>query len=238
MSLLLRRVVSYFMKFETILKTEQKEVLDTQCEHWKKVWREQEFSMEPSYAARVALERFSRERVSSVLELGCGPGRDSLAFLESGFRVVATDCAEAALETLVKNTQCVGVRDRLETHCHDIREPLPFADDSVEVCYSHMLYCMALSDDELEFLNREILRVLKPGGLNVYTVRNTQDPACGSGKALGGTFYELDGGFVVRFFDQTWIDRLVHGYELVGLEEFEEGGLPKRLSLVTMRKAV
>jgi SAM-dependent methyltransferase len=150
--------------------------------------------------------------------------------------VVATDCAEAALEKLEKNAEALGVRERLETHCHDIREPLPFADDSVEVCYSHMLYCMALSDDELQFLNREILRVLKPGGVNVYSVRNTQDPACGTGKALGGTFYELDGGFVVRFFDQGWIDRLTDGYELIGQEEFDEGAMPKRLSLVTMLK--
>jgi SAM-dependent methyltransferase len=212
------------------------EVLDTQCEHWKKVWREQEFSMEPSYAARVAIERFCKAGVTSVLELGCGPGRDSLAFLQAGMAVVATDCAEAALEKLEKNAEALGVRERLETHCHDIREPLPFADDSVEVCYSHMLYCMALSDDELQFLNREILRVLKPGGVNVYSVRNTQDPACGTGKALGGTFYELDGGFVVRFFDQGWIDRLTDGYELIGQEEFDEGAMPKRLSLVTMLK--
>ena len=224
------------MNTESFSISESEEVLDTQCEHWKKVWREQEFSMEPSYAARVAIERFCEMTVKSVLELGCGPGRDSLAFLESGFRVVATDCAEAALETLVENAEQAGVRGGLVTHCHDIREPLPFADDSVEVCYSHMLYCMALSDDELQFLNREILRVLKPGGMNVYTVRNTQDPACGTGKALGGTFYELDGGFVVRFFDQSWIDRLTDGYELIGQEEFEEGGGPKRLSLVTMRK--
>ena len=192
--------------------------------------------MEASYAARRAIELFQENGVTSVLELGCGPGRDSLAFLQAEMKVTATDCAEAALEKLEKNAESRGVRENLVTYCHDIRGPLPFADDSVEACYSHMLYCMALSDDELEFLNREILRVLKPGGLNIYTVRNTQDPACGTGMALGGTFYELDGGFVVRFFDQEWITRLTDGYELVGQEEFEEGGLPKHLNLVTMRK--
>ena len=36
-----------------------------------------------------------------------------------------------------------------------------------------MLYCMALTTSELEFLSKEILRALKPGGLNFYTVRNT-----------------------------------------------------------------
>jgi len=220
------------------LRSDSDEILDTQCNHWKKVWREQEFSMEPSYAARVAIGKFHKMEVQSVLELGSGPGRDSLAFLESGFQVTATDCAEAALEKLEGNARRLGLSEQLKTYCHDIRKPLPFADASVEVCYSHMLYCMALSDDELRFLNQEILRVLKPGGLNVYTVRNVQDPAYGSGKFLGGTFYELNGGFVVRFFDQGWIDQLTDGYELIGQDEFEEGELPKRLSLVMIRNGL
>ncbi len=64
---------------------------------------------------------------------------------------------------------------------HDVRNPLPFEDESFDACYSHMLYCMALTTDELEFLCSEIRRVLKPGGLNVYTVRHTGDAHYGTG---------------------------------------------------------
>ena len=38
-----------------------------------------------------------------------------------------------------------------------------------------MLYCMALTLKDLDKLNSEIHRILKPGGLNIYTVRNTDD---------------------------------------------------------------
>ena len=41
----------------------------------------------------------------------------------------------------------------------DIRKKLPFEDNSIQACYSHMLYCMALTTIDLEKLNNEILRI-------------------------------------------------------------------------------
>jgi hypothetical protein len=37
---------------------------------------------------------------------------------------------------------------------HDVRDPLPFEKETF-ACYSHMLYCMALTVAELEFLSNE-----------------------------------------------------------------------------------
>ncbi len=53
---------------------------------------------------------------------------------------------------------------------------LPFDEETFDACCSHMLFCMALTTSELEFLSSEVRRVLKPGGLCVYTVRTTKDP--------------------------------------------------------------
>jgi hypothetical protein len=86
-------------------------------------------------------------------------------------------------------------------------------------------------------LSREIRRVLRPGGLNVYTARNTNDPDFLAGIHRGEDLYE-DGGFIVHFFNREKVWRLADDYELVGLEEFEEGGLPKRLFLVTLRRSI
>ncbi len=45
-----------------------------------------------------------------------------------------------------------------------------------------MLFSMALTTPELERLARELHRVLRPGGLQVYTVRHTGDAHHGAGK--------------------------------------------------------
>ena len=40
----------------------------------------------------------------------------------------------------------------ISTKLFDVREKLPFEDNSIEACYSHMLYCMALTTNDLEKL--------------------------------------------------------------------------------------
>ena len=119
---------------------------------------------------------------------------------------------------------------------HDVRTPLPFADETFDACYSHMLLCMALTSSEIGFLSKEIRRVLKPGGLNVYTVRNTTDPHYRTGIHRGEDMWEIGGGFIVHFFSREKVERLAKGYEIVAIEEFEEGEVLKRLFAVTLRK--
>jgi SAM-dependent methyltransferase len=118
---------------------------------------------------------------------------------------------------------------------HDVRQRLPFADAGVDASYSHMLLCMALTTPELERLVAELRRVVRPGGLVVYTARTTDDAHYGAGIAHGDDMYE-HGGFVVHFFDRALIDRLAAGFTLVDVTAFTEGDLPRRLARVTMRR--
>ena len=117
----------------------------------------------------------------------------------------------------------------------DVRERLQFPDESFDACYSHMLFCMALTTIELERLSREVWRVLRPGGLNVYTVRHTGDAHYGTGVHRGEDMWEV-GGFIVHFFSREKVIHLAKGFEIVSFDEFEEGGLPRKLLRVTLRK--
>ena len=161
-----------------------------------------------------------------------GQGRDTLFFAAEGFAVHVLDYAPAGIEATLRKAQQAGLADRVTAAQHDARQPLPVGDASFDACYSHMLFCMAFTTPELEALSREILRALRPGGLCVYTVRNTSDPDFGRGIARGEALFENQ-GFIVHFFDRAKVERLAHGFELVGVEEFEEGKLPRRLYRVT-----
>ena len=66
-------------------------------------------------------------------------------------------------------------------------------------------------------------------------MRNTSDPDFGRGVPRGEALFENQ-GFIVHFFDRPKVERLSHGFELVGAEEFEEGKLPRRLFRVVLRK--
>ena len=170
--------------------------------------------------------------------LNSGHDRDETLFssLKTVLRAHALDYSENAIEAINQKAKRRGLSQFVTAVCHDVRKPLPFSNESLDVCYCHMLYCMALNTRELESLSQEVRRVLKPSGLNIYTVRNTDDPHYRTGTHRGEDMYELAGGFVVHFFSREKVKHLSKGYEIVSIDEFEEGKLPKKLFLVTLRK--
>ena len=98
-----------------------------------------------------------------------------------------------------------------------------------------MLYCMALTSIELEKLNNEIQRILKPGGINIYTVRHTNDGDFQNGIHIGEDLYEND-GFVVHFFSEEKVKNFTGGFDILNIEKFQEGSFPRKLFMVTLRK--
>ncbi|GEJ58406.1 class I SAM-dependent methyltransferase [Anaeromyxobacter diazotrophicus] len=210
--------------------------LAAQRQHWERTFaaRAGMFGSDASAPARAAALAFREAGLRTVLELGGGQGRDSVFLAASGFEVHALDYAQAGVAAIQRAAEAAGVARRLTAAQHDVREPLPAADGAFDACYAHMLFCMALTTRELLALSREVLRVLRPGGLCVYTVRNTSDPDFGRGVHRGEALYENQ-GFIVHFFDRAKVERLAAGYELLGVEEFEEGALPRRLFRVTLR---
>ena len=215
----------------------EKPALDGQKQHWEGLLeaKPEMFGRDPSEPARRSAAEFTAAGVRRVLELGGGQGRDSLFFAASGFDVHVLDYAQTGVETILRKAAQAGLTGRLTAEQHDVRRPLPVPDGSFDACYSHMLFCMALTTVELDALSREILRTLRPGGLCVYTVRNASDPDFGRGIHRGEDLYE-DKGFIVHFFDRAKVERLSSGYEMVSIDEFEEGKLPRRLYRVTLRK--
>jgi ubiquinone/menaquinone biosynthesis C-methylase UbiE len=216
-----------------------KNVLNAQQEHWEKMFSEKldMFGVDPSYPARRANELFQREGKINILELGGGQGRDALFFADNGFQVSVLDYSSEGLRAIKEKVQKSGIPQPIITIQHDIRQPLPFEDESFDCCFSHMLYCMALTTAELEFLSQEISRVLKPGGLNIYTARNVKDAHYRTGTNRGEDMWEV-GGFVVHFFSRQKVEHLAKRYDIINIEEFEEGVLPRKLFLVILRKHV
>ena len=211
--------------------------LDAQREHWESAFsrRREMFGAQASEAARQAAALFRKERVGRLLELGAGQGRDTLLFARAGFRTFALDYARAGLEALAEKARSEGMGARVLPVCHDVRTPLPFPAGVFDAAFSHMLYCMALTRDDLRRLAREVWRVVRPGGRIVYTVRHTGDPHCGRGTALGESLYQLE-GFVVHYFSRELVDELGEGCVLEECEPFEEGALPRKLWRVVQRR--
>ena len=225
--------------------------LDQQSQHWEKSFsnKPEMFGLEPSKAAKEAKKIFETQKVKTffarkkinILELGAGLGRDTTYLVlnsETGLiHVTALDYSAQAIKIVNQKKEDCGkpYSDRITTKVWDVRNKLPFKDNSFDGCFSHMLYCMALSTSDLLNLNKEVCRVLKPGGINIYTVRHTGDGDFKNGIHVGEDLYKND-GFIVHFFSEEKVKKISKGFDIENINEFHEGKFPRKLFMVILRK--
>jgi SAM-dependent methyltransferase len=101
------------------------------------------------------LARLTDERRRTVLEIGCGPGRDGEAIAAAGFEYTGTDLSPGMVEV----ARATGLDARVAS-----ATDLPFDDHSFDAAWS-MSTLMHLDDAELDRALSEVARVLVPGGL-------------------------------------------------------------------------
>ena len=220
-----------------------KKYLDQQSQYWEKSFRNntEMFGYEPSEGAKYTLdyflkknETFSNQIKVNLLELGAGLGRDTKYFVtkSSSINITALDYSTEAIKNINKKKLD---RKRVNTKVWDVRNGLPFKENSFDGCFSHMLYCMALTTKEIIDLNKEVKRILKPGGINIFTVRHIGDGDYKNGKHIGEDMYQND-GFIVHFFSKEKIKEISKGFKIENIDEFHEGKFPRKLFIATLKK--
>ena len=212
-------------------------VLNQQSQHWEKNFssKPEMFGLDPSEPAKKSLKLFQEKKINKIVELGAGLGRDTIFFAKNSIHVNALDYSGSGIKIINEKAEKQNLSKYISTKIFDVRKKLPFEDNSIEACFSHMLYCMALTLNELENLNNEIYRILKPNGINIYTVRHTNDGDYKKGIHRGEDLYEND-GFIVHFFSKDKIKSLLNGFKNLTIENFEEGSFPRKLFFVINRK--
>ena len=180
------------------------------------------FGSEPSHSAKIALENFKKKNVKNIIELGAGLGRDTIFFAKNSIKVTALDYSPTAVEIIKNKSNSLCLGDLIEVQTHDLRQKLNFTDNSFDGCYSHMLYCMAFTNSELENLNNEICRVINKDSMNIYTVRNHTDADYKKGIHRGEDLYEMN-GYIVHYFSDEKVKELLKGFNNLSIDYFDEG---------------
>ena len=145
---------------------------------------------------------------STVVEVGCGAGRDGLIFSESGCSYTGVDLSPAAVQTC---------RDRGLYAVEASATDLPFADDYFDAAWS-MSTLMHLPGDGFDVAVAELRRVVKPGGLVAIGVW---------GHTTDREWTKPDGRFFKHRSDEELHTRLHDLGDVVAFETwdwFEDGG--------------
>ena len=211
--------------------------LNNQSNYWEVNFSKKPlmFGLTPSIASLTALKKFEEDNIQEIIELGAGLGRDTVFFAKNKIKVEALDYSLTAIKIIEEKAKVNNLSKLISTKHFDIRNKLPYKNNSINGIFSHMLYCMALTNSDIKKLNDEILRILKPGGINIYTVRNTSDGDYKKGIPRGEDMYEND-GFIINFFSEKKVNSLLDGFKNLNTTDFEEGSFPRKLFLVQNKK--
>jgi SAM-dependent methyltransferase len=158
----------------------------------------------------------------SILELGCGSGRDTEHLCRFGF-VIATDINHQGLQSINASS---ASRVRI-----DLSKPLPFQDR----VFGFVLASLSLhyfSWTETEFIVAEIKRVLINSGNLLVRVNSTNDTnyGAGCGELIEENFFRTKSQRK-RFFDLDSIEKLFWSWKIIQAteKEIDRYRLPKHV---------
>ena len=118
--------------------------------HWAK-------DMEPSEFAKEFAVELSKREARTVLEIGCGNGRDSIHFAKKGFLSSAIDVSPSAVELAKSNIEDAKVDVNIQEAS---AESLPFPNSSFDGVFS----LSVLHSTNLRNSIPEVYRVLRSKG--------------------------------------------------------------------------
>lgn len=145
----------------------------------------------------------------SILDIGCGDGRDALFFAKSGLKVIAIDFSQEAVKRVHFADSSIDAR------VMDILD-MDFPDSSFDAVYAH-LSLHYFDDKTTNKVFQNIYRMLKSHGYFFVKCKSTSDPLYGKGEEIGKDMYLFE--HQRHFFSKKYMQEKLQEFTIIELEE-------------------
>lgn len=159
--------------------------------YWNKFYTDNMY-MPPSLFAKEVIPNMKKGE--TILELGCGNGRDSIFFYNNDMKVVAIDASDVAIENLNK---LYG--NKIRFICDDFVDSEYVYNNKYKYIYSRFTL-HAITDEQEDELLKNVSAVLENDGMFFIEARSINDSIYGMGKCVGRNAYVFNDHFR-RFID-------------------------------------
>ncbi len=185
----------------------------SQEEYWKTKWDERGIES-PNNFARRCFSQIKNKDFKTLLDIGCGAGRDSLYFARNGLNVTAIDFSEGGHVKLRKFIEEKNIKN-ITPILRDIRK-IDFKDNSFDVIYAH-LSLHYFDDATTTQIFGELYRILKSEGLIFIKCKSTEDELCGQGERVGENMYVK--GHLRHFFSKEYMKAKLEKFKILKIRK-------------------
>jgi len=155
---------------------------------------------------------------TNVLDLGCGLGRNAIAFAQAGFSVTGVDLSASAVIHTRDGANKLGLR--IQTLISDFAR-VAFQPDTFDIIISVNVIYHGYSKQTQDAI-RNIKSYLKPGGLFYFTFPSKEDGEYGHGKKLEEHTFEFQPGHIHCHVDENDLNILLKDFKILSLDKHEK----------------
>jgi SAM-dependent methyltransferase len=180
----------------------------------------------PSKPLLLFSEILNFDQMHTVLDAGCGIGRNATYLAQKGCRVHAVDYSKIALKELDYAARRSGVRERIVTYNCKLEETFPFDAGYFDLVLDSYVFCHFLDDEFRRNYRKELHRVTKPGGIVFSSIFSFEDEYYKEILEKGGGKHNIvtdpNNGITKRLYTEDEIKEFFSVYfEVLHLVKFE-----------------
>ncbi len=181
---------------------------------WNLKWKKVKEYIPETLFSRKCLARIKENGAKTLLDIGCGDGKDSFFFAKQGISVTALDFSEEAIKHLKRKMLKQEVRGVTPV----LGDILSFKiNKKFDVIYAH-LSLHYFSDEDTNKVFSKLFSLLNKGGLLFIKCKSTKDCKFGEGKKVEENYY-LRKGHLRHFFSEEYLRRKLENFELIKISE-------------------
>ena len=165
--------------------------------YWNNLYTKDDyFGTGQTILADLAKSIIEQHKISNMLEIGCGQGRDSIFFASFMDSVTSFDISEKAIKHVekIKNQKNLS---NLDLFVHDIRRPLDLSKRKFEMVYSN-LALQFFNESQLENIFENIFNIMEKNSYFLFSTKRPGDKYYNFGTKLTNHSFEYKN--ITRFF--------------------------------------
>ncbi len=187
---------------------------------WNAAWGDdasKDFWTKISPDVQELVESQSPDQRPQVLDLGCGLGRNAIAFAKEGFQVTASDLSPAGVAHLQEWAEKAGVEITTRVCAFD-KDAFP--PESFDIVVGINVIYHGNRERAARAINN-VRRWLKLGGIFYFTMVSREDGEYGKGKELAPHTFELDPGHIHYHADEADLNEMLSGFKIISRSRHE-----------------
>ena len=186
--------------------------MDTE-KYWDANW-EKAGRLPVSNFAKRCYSQIEKKNYTTLLDIGCGNGKDSLYFASKGIRVTSVDFSGTAIEQLKRSIVKRGYSN-IQAIKTDIIY-LDLHDDVFDVIYAN-LSLQYFNDEITTQIFDKLFKCLKTGGMIFVKCKSTDDNLYGKGKRIGRDMFLH--GHIRHFFNKEYMSEKLERFDILKIRK-------------------